>query len=389
MNYNKTLVFAASCVVIFLFGVSLITLGATLPQLTEEFNLTEINKGTLASMLPVGILVGSLVFGPIVDKYSYKYFLSANVFLILLGFLLISYSTTLAHLITAFVLIGTGGGSLNGASSSLVSDFSDDHKQNKGSNLSLMGAFFGLGALGMPLVLNILSANFDYRQIIGGVGVAMIIPIVFLLLIQYPSSKQSSSISISKIGTLTKDSMLILLSLVLFFESGWESLLNNWLTTYLIEGKNFETSRSLSLLTLFIAVFTVGRFLVGIMLKKYTPSLILSFSSLIAVSGCIVLSVTDSQLMTFLSLSLAGLGLAAGFPVVLGTIGDRYAKLSGTAFGFALTIALLGNMIINYITGLATEKFGIAAYSWMLVISGIFTTGLILITFLRKTSDSV
>ena len=257
MHYNKTLVFAASCVVIFLFGISLITLGATLPQLSAEFNLTEINKGTLASMLPLGILIGSLVFGPVVDKYSYKYFLAVNVFLILLGFLIISFSTSFMHLAIAFVIIGTGGGSLNGASSSLVSDFSDDHNENKGSNLSLMGAFFGLGALGMPLLLNLLSARFDYREIIGGTGLAMIIPIVFLLAIKYPSSKQGSSISISQIGSLIKDSMLILLSLILFFESGWESLLNNWLTTYLIEGKSIVESRALGLLSFFIAAFTV------------------------------------------------------------------------------------------------------------------------------------
>ena len=157
------------------------------------------------------------MFGPIVDRYSYKYFLATNVFLILLGFLLISFSNSFLYLAIAFVIIGTGGGSLNGASISLVSDFRDDHNENKGSNLSMMGAFFGLGALGMPLLLSLLSSWFDYRQIIGGTAIFMIIPIFFLLLIKYPIPKQSSSISKSHLGSLLKDGMLILLSLILFF----------------------------------------------------------------------------------------------------------------------------------------------------------------------------
>ena len=381
MKYNKKLVFAASCIVIFLFGISLITLGATLPQLSAEYNLSEIDKGTLASMLPIGILIGSLVFGPIVDKYSYKYFLTANVFLIVLGFLLIAFSKSFMHLAISFVLIGTGGGALNGASSSLVSDFSDDHGENKGSNLSLMGAFYGLGALGMPLLLNLLSSWFDYRQIIAWTGVFMFLPIIYLLVISYPLPKQSSAISLNHLKIILKDGMLIFFSLILFFESGWESLLNNWLTTYLIESKNITASLSLGLLTLFIAIFTLGRFAVGILLKKYSAPIILSFFSGVALIGCIILSTTSSGIMAAFALGLTGFGLAAAFPVVLGIIGDRFVRWSGTAFGIALTIALIGNISINYVTGIITESFEINSYSWVLIITGICTTALILISF--------
>lgn len=387
MNYNKRLVFAASCIVIFLFGISLITLGATLPQLSADYNLSEIDKGTLASILPIGILVGSLIFGPVVDKYSYKYFLVINVFLILVGFLFIAYSKSFVHLVISFMLIGIGGGSLNGASSSLVSDFSDDHNENKGSNISLMGAFFGLGALGMPLLLNLLSSSFSYREIIGGTGVFMILPIIFLLSINYPSPKQSGTISLSHLGGILKDGILIVFSLILFFESGWESLLNNWLTTYLIESKAYSDSNALGALTFFIAVFTVGRFAVGMLLRRYSAKIILTASSTLAVIGSIILPMTESGPVTIFALGLSGLGLAAAFPVVLGIIGDRFVKWSGTAFGIALTIALFGNMLINYLTGIVTESTGMSAYSWMLIITGICTTLLIIISFSRYKKE--
>ena len=42
---------------------------------------------------------------------------------------------------------------------------------------------------------------------------------------------------------------------------------------------------------------------------------------------------------------LLGAGFAGGFPIMLGFVGERYKNLSGTAFSFVLTVALLGNML--------------------------------------------
>jgi sugar phosphate permease len=55
-----------------------------------------------------------------------------------------------------------------------------------------------------------------------------------------------------------------------------------------------------------------------------------------------------------------GAGLAGGFPIMLGFVGARYENLSGTAFSFVLTIALLGNMLVNYLMGIISQKYGIS-----------------------------
>ena len=60
---NKKLIFSAACLGMLLFGIGLITLGSVATGLKEKYLLNEISSGTLFSILPVGILVGSLVFG--------------------------------------------------------------------------------------------------------------------------------------------------------------------------------------------------------------------------------------------------------------------------------------------------------------------------------------
>ena len=65
-------VFMAACAGMFLFGITFITLGSVATDLKTKFSLDGIAAGTLFSILPLGILTGSLIFGPVCDRYGYK-----------------------------------------------------------------------------------------------------------------------------------------------------------------------------------------------------------------------------------------------------------------------------------------------------------------------------
>jgi fucose permease len=384
--YNKYAVFTAGFAGIFVFGVSIITLGSTLPQLSATFGLDEIQKGTLASVLPFGILTGSLIFGPIVDRYSYRYLLSVSVLLVSAGFFFIAYATLFYQLNIAFYLIGLGGGMLNGATSSMISDLSEDLKENKAANLSLLGVFFGLGSLGMPVLLGGLKTWYSYDQIIAGLGFFMILPALYMLFIPYPAPKQSQGLSFSGLTILLKDSLLILSGLILFFQSGWESMVNNWTTTYLIGVKGLPEKTSLFYLTIFVIAFTASRLLLGILLRRLSSYLMIYVSSFTALAGGMLMYIAQNEIIIILSMILIGLGLAAGFPIILGLIGGRYARLSGTAFGVAFTIALVGNMIINYLIGVFTQGWGMQVYP-MILIGTASVTILMILIILRKYKE--
>jgi MFS family permease len=79
-----------------------------------------------------------------------------------------------------------------------------------------------------------------------------------------------------------------------------------------------------------------------------------------------------------------GVGLAAGFPVMLGIVGNLYSEVSGTAFSIVLTIALIGNMLINFTMGIVAEKYGVERLTTMALV---LFTGMVLlgIPILQKT----
>src|SRR5437868_4201133 len=138
--YKWKLVFFSACIGMLLFGIGLITLGSIASDLKSRFMLDGLSAGTLFSILPVGILVGSLLFGRLCDKYGYKPVLIISCIGMFTGFEGIAYVSSFELLKISIFIFGVCGGSINGATNALVSDIS---AENKGANLSLLGVFFG------------------------------------------------------------------------------------------------------------------------------------------------------------------------------------------------------------------------------------------------------
>ena len=356
--YQRTKVFAAACVAMLLFGILFLTLGSVLPLLTIKFQISGANKGALVSLLPIGLLAGSLIFGPIVDRYGYKLILAASVLLSAIALVGLISTGSFMILRVCIFLTGLAGGILNGGANALVSDISTE---DKGANLSLLGVFFGIGALGTPLLLGLLSKYYDYPNIISGVALFMLLAVIYIFLIPFPAPKQAQKFPLRSGIKLLKEPTLLLTSFFLFFESGIEGLINNWTTTFLQETLHTSPGKALYALSFSVVGLTIARLLLSSLLKKISSSLVLFCCLLSIALGCCILIITSSYSMAFTALIIVGAGFAAGFPVILGYIGQLYANLSGTAFSIALIIALTGNTLLNYLFGIIAGKYGISS----------------------------
>ncbi|MBK8282325.1 MAG: MFS transporter [Saprospiraceae bacterium] len=352
-------VFISACLGMLLFGIGLITLGSVAIGLQEKFHLDKISSGTLFSILPLGILLGSLVFGPVCDRYGYKVFLVLSCFLMFIGFQGIAHAGTLGVLKICVFLFGFGGGAINGATNAVVSDISESHKA---ANLSLLGVFFALGALGMPLLLGILNKLYSFQSILSGVSILPVLIGTFILLTKYPEAKHSGQMSVRHSIKLIKEPLLLLIGFFLFCQSSFEGVINNWTTLYLSQQWLATESNALYGLSLFVVGMAVIRLLLGSVFRTTSSARIMTVSFIMLGIGCLIILLAGSFAHAVIGLVVCGGGLAAGFPVMLAILGGRYAQLSGTAFGLVLTIALFGNMMMNYGMGWIAEVFGMQYY---------------------------
>ena len=354
--YNKKVVFWTCCLGLLIFGIALTTLGSIVPDLKEKFRLDDIAAGTLFSILPLGILAGSLLFGPVADKYGFRILMAVSCILMAAGFEGIAFASSAGLLKVCIFSIGFGGGAINGAGSALVSDISD---YDKTANISLLGVFFGIGALGMPLLLGILGENFMFWKIVFAVGILSFLTGILFLIIKLPPPKITQKIPAGKIADFFRDKVLLLIAFFLFFQSSFEGLMNNWTTTYLIDHLSVSQGKALYGLSLFVAGMVIMRLLTGTILRYLPVKRILIASFFFLLTGLICIASGISTVVALTGFLLVGAGLAGGFPIMLGFVGARYQNISGTAFSLVLTIALLGNMLINYGMGIISEKYGI------------------------------
>lgn len=355
--YNKKIAFAAACSGMLIFGMTIVTLGSLANELKTKFELSSYDSGTLFSILPIGLIVGSLICGPVADRYGYKYLMIAASLGIFIGFEGIAFSQSINMLRLFIFIFGVSGGVINGATNSIVVDVSDEHK---GPNLSILGIFFGLGALGMPLILGLLINLVQPLQVLAGMGWLTLAMGLVYLFIQFPPSKTSQGGGITIPWSKLFVPLLILISFFLFFQSSLESIITNWTTTYIGSKNLMDEKQALFALSVHIIGMIAMRILTGGVMRNVSQVKILWICLALLLTGVLLMQFGNDVISINGGLFLAGAGLSGGFPVMLGFVGHYFAALSGTAISFVFVVALIGNILINYLTGVIIEQYGIS-----------------------------
>ena len=353
---NRRTLFAIACLGMLSFGIVLTTLGAVLPSVIERFGIDTAVAGSLFLLMTFGILVGSLVFGPIVDRRGYKGMLLLATTLIIIGLEGIAFAPSMGWLRAAVALIGFGGGIINGGTNALVADIATEGRT---AGLSLLGVFFGVGAVGVPFALGSLHGVFSYSTIIAAVGALVIIPLVITALTPFPAPKQPQGFPLAAAQELVRDPVILLMGLMLFLASGMEITVGGWTATFFKEELQIADQRALVYLSLYWLGMMLARIALGSALRRVAPARVLLGCLVIAFVGALLLILTRTASLAAAGVFLLGCGFAASFPVVLGFVGDRYAHLSGTAFSLVIVMALTGGMILPYTTGVLGASYGL------------------------------
>ncbi len=361
---NKKTAFAANFIGIFLFGISMVIIGATLPLLKEKFGMTDIEAGSLFSILPVGVLIGSVTFGPIADRHGYRWVLFTASLFLGFGFSGIAHAHTLNLLRLCIFIFGVGGGVMNGATCALVSDLSES--RHKIGNLNWLGAFYGLGALFMPMAMTLIDSTHYTTLINIACGLSILVAVLFAL-ISYPITVEKEKISLKLIPVFVKHKMFLAICFYLFFQSAFEAIVNNWSVSFFMESVGVVQEKALVALSFSVLGMIVMRVLTGSALKKLPYNRLIQIALTMLALGLVCLVLPAPYFVRVAGLFFLGAGLSPGFPVMLGVIGELFKNVSATAFSFAMLIALTGNTLINYLTGILVDSFGTGVYLYVIM----------------------
>ena len=356
--FNRKLVFAAACLGMLVFGIILTTLGSILPSLIERFGIDKANAGSLLLLMSVGILVGSVLMGPVADRYGFKALLVGSGAAVLIGLEGIAYAPAFGWLTPAVLVVGVGGGIINGGTNALVADISEDGRT---AGLSLLGIFFGIGAVGVPFLLGMLLDRFSYGTLVAAVGLTLLVPIAFTAVVRFPPAKQPQGFPMRRAAALIREPFLLLLGLMLFLESGIEMTVGGWTSTFFKEELAIQGRVALFYLSTLWLGMMLMRLALGTVLRNARPARVLVSCITLAFAASLLLLAARGRASGGSAVFLLGAGLAAAFPLIYSFIGDRYPTLTGTAFSIALVMALTGGSILPWVTGVLGQGYGLRA----------------------------
>jgi MFS transporter, FHS family, glucose/mannose:H+ symporter len=339
------------------FGIVFAVLGTVfgLPEMRARLQINFAQQGNIFLLLYLGMFCASLIVGPLIDQWGNR----ANLLVssaIVAGAMLIfagAHSFMLASL--AAVLLGIGGGGLNTCTNALVSDL---YGEQRGPMLNLLGIFFGIGALLIPLLAASIEGHFTIAQLFIFCAALAFACALAYGAISFPAGRANQAFSLRETLGVAKYPGVLLLGFILFLESGNEASIGGWTSTY-VNGAGYSPRTATLALAAYWAALMLSRMAAARLLAGIAKSQLVAASAVLSLAGCAIL--LTSHLLGFLIAGTALIGLSYGpvFPTTLAIAGDRYSKRAGTVFGLLFSIALMGGMLLPWAVGQASQQLGL------------------------------
>jgi fucose permease len=349
--------FLSACAGILVFGIVFAVLGTVfgLPATRERLQINLAQQGNLFLLLYFGMFSASLIVGPLIDHLGNKINLLVSSFIVAGAMLLFATAHSLAAASLAALFLGLGGGGLNTCTNVLVSDL---YGEQRGPMLNLLGIFFGIGALFVPLLAATIEGQFTIPQLFLFCSALAAACALAYAVISFPPAKAGQTFAWGDAAEVAKYEGVLLLGFILFLESGNEASIGGWTSTY-VNRSGYSPRLATLVLAAYWAALMFGRILSARVLRIVTKSQLVAGSALLSVLGCAIL--LTSQRLDLLVIGVALIGLSYGpiFPTTLAIAGDRYAKRAGTVFGLLFSIALTGGMLLPWAVGQMSQQLGV------------------------------
>jgi fucose permease len=348
----------------FVFGIVMALLGAVLPLLAGRLEFATQDIGTLFVAMNGAMLAASLVLGVAMDRFGMKLPLVLGPLLVAAALVIMSRATVFASLVPAAVLLGIGGGALNGASNTLVADLHDDPR-HKSAALNRLGVFFGFGALFLPFAIGSLLETLSVGILLRAAAALCAGAGAFASILPFPAPKQSRALPVADMPRFLRSPLVLIFAALLFFESGVEFTLGGFISTYLTHDIAVASVTTTSwVLAGYWASIMVSRAVLSRAALGADPYRTLLFCALGAGAGAVLAAVAPSLAVAAFAIVLCGCSLAGVYPTVLGIAGELFKTHSGTVFGILFAVALAGGMLLPWLAG---QVGGTAGLRWVFV----------------------
>lgn len=346
------------------FGALLVLFGSNGSELIKALGIGYADLGLVGSCLSLGLGVGIVLAGPLVDRLPRRPLYMAACACVLAACVTLGPATTFRSLLVHAVLIGFGAGFYETVLNALIVE---EYGSVAPRRLVFTHSAAPLAAALTPLFFDALRgvtplAWYDTFRIAGALHGALILGVLFVPMHaagQHAAEAASASGSShgrggagAHAGNPAGGQDLLAFSaicLATFAYVGVESALTLFVADHARTGLGLDASRAAGTISAFWSGLLVGRLCVGFAPRAPGAG---TTAALAAIAAVIVFGFGRGWISPP-ELAMAGTGFFLGgvFPVMIGIAGQTLPRKAGLAVGLAGGLGSLGGFVVPWITG--------------------------------------
>ena len=328
-----------------LTGIGTTLLGCILPALSGIWNLNDSHSGFLIAAQFTGSSCGALL------ARSHLYTTLIRGYLLLV---VSAVSIAFCHGYFAAPLLFCFGLGLGSAMTSTSMIIARIYSATRGASLSLLNAFWGLGAVLCPPLVTGWEHFHSSTSLYLGMAVTATLPLI-LLGLHHTYLTRLPDDSGPSYSLRARVSLLVPLGLFAFLYVGVETSISSWMMTYIHRLPLSSAMYAPIATSFFWIALLCGRAAAPAVLRKISESRLLTISLSVLLVSNIMLLLSYTSVMSLTSAALAGLMLAPIFPLCLSRVLAITSRPSESRWIFA--ISGLGGAVLPWMTGqLATAR---------------------------------
>jgi len=350
----------------FLLGFIFSSWASRIPDVKDQFDLSEAQLGSLLFMLPLGALTCLPVSGWLITKAGSRVISLSSMVFYSFTLLAIPFSENTVQLSIALFLFGMLGNM--GNISLNAQGISIQHLIGK-SILSSLHAMWGVGAFGAAaltdwMMENDVDTSFHYRVV--SAAALFFLLLLFIFLVKDPKLKDEQQ----KIFVWPTRGLLML-GLICFCVAMSEGTMADWSSLYYRQ--IIHQSHVVSALgyTAFALFMTIGRFLSDPLVERFGHGTVLKTNGILIATGILVALSTDIPSIVLAGFALVGLGVSSVFPIVYILASKEKSMVPSAALAAVSSVGFIGFLIGPPVIGWIAQGIGLRLALLLVMVLGV------------------